>query len=121
MSLCLAGGGAVAKLSAVAFTLLWTHTIEKTVWEEHWRVFRDRLVVIEARIQGSGAGMEPPPEAIFAHGFYSWRPNVSPLRYLVLRRAPEAGDWGICAKQGCKPFSELLPKDADPVRLYPCR
>lgn len=120
MSLCLAGAGAVTKLSLVAFTLAWTHTIEKTAWEEDWRVANGFLVISEARVHGSGAGMEPPPDAVFSNGLYRWRPVIEPQRSLTLRRAPEAGDWRLCVKGICKPFSDFVPEKADPVVLYPC-
>jgi hypothetical protein len=38
LSLCLASAGVVKTLSLVAFTLVWTHSIEKTEWQEDWRV-----------------------------------------------------------------------------------
>ena len=49
------------------FTLAWTHSIEKVRWEEDYRVELDPLTQLPvlhataARIQGSAAGMEPPP------------------------------------------------------------
>jgi hypothetical protein len=38
MSLCLASLGVVKTLSIVAFTLVWTHSVEKVDWQEDWRV-----------------------------------------------------------------------------------
>ena len=38
LSLCLASAGVVKTLSVAAFTLVWTHSIEKIDWQEDWRV-----------------------------------------------------------------------------------
>ena len=121
MSLCIAAAGLAVQIAASTFALAWTHTIEKTVWEEDWRIEGDRLVLDEARIQGSGAGMEPPPEAKLEDGFYGWRPNVPPVPEIVLRRAPQAGDWRLCAAGRCATLAEWLGGEADPVALRPCR
>jgi len=60
---CLIVAGVVAAaLPTEEFTLAWTHSVEKTRWEETYRVDGDRLALIEARIQGMGAGMEPPAD-----------------------------------------------------------
>lgn len=59
MSLCVASAGVVKTLAVVAFTLAWTHSIEKTEWQEDWRVTPQGLELIAARVKGSGAGMEP--------------------------------------------------------------
>jgi len=34
LSLCLASAGVVKTLAVAAFTLAWTHSIEKTEWQE---------------------------------------------------------------------------------------
>jgi hypothetical protein len=118
-ALCLLGAGLSAKIVTAAFTLAWTHTIEHTQWQEDWRVEPDRLVLVEARVKGSGAGMEPAPEAQLRAGWYVWRPELR-LHKLTLRRAPEAGDWEICIAGSCQPLSDRLGIAADPVTLRPC-
>lgn len=120
MSLCLVAAGLAVGIAASSFTLSWTHTIEKTRWEEDWRVEGDRLVIDEARVQGSGAGMEPPAEARLEGGFYVWEPEVAPLNELFLRRAPEAGDWTLCADRRCAGLGDWLGGEADPVKLRSC-
>ena len=67
MGLCIAAGGSLIKAYAgiTAFTLAWTHSVQKTEWEEDWQIVNTRLVIAEARVQGTGAGMEPPAEARF--------------------------------------------------------
>lgn len=117
MSLCLAGAGMVVQIAASAFTLAWTHTIEHTRWQEDWRVTPSGLVVETARIEGSGAGMDPPDGAVLKDGFYTWHPEVPPLKEVVLRRAPQAGDWTLCAGGECTTLGARLGIEADPVTL----
>jgi len=120
MSLCLAAAGLAVEIAASSFTLSWTHTIEKTEWQERWRVESGRLILAEARVKGSGAGMEPPPDARLEGGFYVWNPGIE-REAILLRRDPHAGDWRLCAGGRCAALGEWLGRDADPVRLLPCR
>lgn len=117
MAFCLAAAGIAVHIAASTFTLSWTHTIERTEWREDWRVTQAGLIVDAARITSSGAGMEPPPDAALTEGYYVWRPRLPPLREVVLRRAPEAGDWMLCAAGGCATIGNRLGVDADPVTL----
>ena len=117
-ALCIAGAGLAVQLAASAFTLSWTHTIEKTRWEEDWRIGPHSLVLVEARVKGSGAGMEPPAGARLRGGFYVWRPELE-REEVVLRRDPHAGDWRLCAGGECATIGTWLGRDADPVTLHP--
>jgi hypothetical protein len=118
MSLCLAAASLAIEVAASTFTLSWRHTIEKTLWQETWRVEADRLVLAEARIEGSGAGMEPPPEARLEAGAYVWEPNEARAS-IVLRRYPGAGDWRLCAAGRCDDLGDWMGRDADPVVVLP--
>ena len=121
MSVCLSGGGVVAKLAVAAFTLAWTHTIEHTKWQEDWRVAGHELVITAARVQGSGAGMDPGPGAVLKDGFWEWHPqHIPPRHQILMRRAPQAGDWRLCIAGTCHAFAHWLPAAADPVTLTPC-
>jgi hypothetical protein len=116
-----AAGALVAKLAgAAAFTLAWTHSIEKIPWEEDWRVTAAGLVLEQARVKGSGAGMEPPPEARLEGGVWRWAPRVPPLPELVLRRSGFTADWRLCADGRCRRMDEMVPAGADPVTLRAC-
>lgn len=95
MSLCLTMAGKAAMLGASAFTLTWTHSIEKTRWEEDWMLTPSGLVISEARVQGSGAGMEPPEGAHFDGEWWRYRPSLPPLPKLVLGASGKAGAWTI--------------------------
>ena len=118
-ALCLAAGGEVIRVAALTFTLAWTHTIERTAWEEDWRVEPAALVLVEARVKGTGAGMEPPEDARFDGTWWRWAPGLT-LASVTLRRAPEAGDWRLCTAAGCRRFGDLLPAGADPVTMTSC-
>ncbi len=122
MALCLIVGGSVAaKLAGVvAFSLVWTHSVEKTQWEEDWRIGPQGLVLTEARVAGHGAGMEPPPGARLEGGFWRWRPNVPVVTEVVLRRSGATADWSLCTAGTCRAFDALIPADADPVTLAGC-
>jgi hypothetical protein len=121
--LCLLVAGAVvARLAGVeAFTLAWTHSVEKTEWQEDWRIADGRLDLVEARVKGTGAGMEPPPEARLVDGSWRWRPAMPPRPEIVLRRSGATADWRLCpAGEACRPLGAHLPPAADPVVLAPC-
>jgi hypothetical protein len=118
MSLCLAGAGLLVQLGVNQLTLGWTHSVQKTRWEEDWRETPAGLVMTQARVQGSGAGMDPPPESRLIDGAWRWTPSVPPLRELVLRRSGATADWDVCRNGSCAPMAELVT--GDPVTLKPC-
>ena len=108
LSLCLASAGVVKTLSITAFTLVWTHSIEKVDWQEDWRIARDGLELVQARIKGSGAGMEPPPEARLVDGWFQWWPARAPMPQLVLGNSGAAGEWRLCSDGHCRTLSEIF-------------
>lgn len=120
MSLCLAAASLLVPLMSDAVTLSWTHSVERTEWQEEWRARDGALALVQARVKGSGAGMEPPPDARLVDGFYVWRPEVPPVDELVLRRSGATEDWRMCVAGSCRRSGDLLPPDADPVVLRPC-
>lgn len=112
-----------AQLPTPAFTLAWDHTIEKIRWEEDYRVTPDGLLLGEARVRGSGAGMEIPDGAVLREDAWHYQRQVPPLQPLRLGRTPEAGDYQLCDAKGCKLFSEWLgpPTANQPVvELWSC-
>ena len=118
--ICLLAGSTIAPVMAGAITLAWTHSVEKIVWEEDWRSGVAGLELVEARVRGSGAGMEPPPEARFKDGVYSWRPSVPPQKEIVMRRSGATADWRICVAGRCRPMEAYVPAEADPVVMRVC-
>lgn len=120
MSLCLAAGALVISLGTRELTLSWRHSVEKSLWEELWREAPDGLVLAEARVQGSGAGMDPPDGARLVDGFWRWRPDLPALPEVVMRRSGATADWRICIEGRCRPLGELVPPETDPVVLKRC-
>lgn len=118
IGLCVLGGGVALSIAASTFTLSWTHTVEKTLWLERWTVEADRLRLTEAEVEGSGAGMDPAPDARRLGDRYVWNPDETRAE-VVLRRDPHAGDWRLCAAGRCAMLGDWLKVDADPVTLKP--
>lgn len=120
MNLCLMAGAFVVSLGVPQITLAWTHSVEKIAWEEDIALTEAGVTLIEARIKGSGAGMEPPPEARLEGGFWRWKPSVPPQREIVMRRSGATADWRVCVKGSCQPMHAFVPAKADPVVLRAC-
>jgi hypothetical protein len=107
--LCLAAGIASAMLTVNTFTLAWTHSIEKIRWEEDWRIDAGALRISEARIRGSGAGMEPPPDAVLRDGVWHYSPPLPPQKSLRLTHSPHGTGYELCFSGQCKPLAQHLP------------
>lgn len=110
-----AAAGFLALTSADHFTLAWTHSVEKVEWREDWRVDGGRLVLWRASVQGSGAGMEPPPEAVLKDGRWTWFPQKA-FAEVALARSDFAGDWRLCVDGECREF----PSEKGQTRLRAC-
>jgi hypothetical protein len=122
MPLCVAAGGAVVALALQTFTLAWTHSIEKIRWEEDWRVDGARLVLVEARVRGSGAGMEPPAGSILENGVWRYDPHMPPLEVVRLTHSHYAAGYELCHDGGCTPLADAAPlaRDGDVIELRAC-
>jgi hypothetical protein len=122
LSLCLASAGVVKTLSIAAFTLAWTHSVEKTEWQEDWRITAKGLELRQARVKGSGAGMEPPPDARLVAGWFRWRPKRGPMPELVLGNSGAAGEWRLCSDGNCRTLSEIFghPVGANVTKVRAC-
>lgn len=115
--LCIGSGKAIA-LAAGLFTLSWTHSVERIAWRESWAVTQDGLVLKEARVKGSGAGMEPGEGARHKDGWWIWEPHTTPLAELVLASSGATGaGWMLCGANGCE---ELGRETGTPIVLRPC-
>lgn len=118
MSVCLLVGAKQIVFATSAFTLAWTHSVEKTRWEEDWLVTPDGFEIVEARVAGSGAGMEPPEDAVFDRGTWRYRPQLPMQAELVLARSGATGDgWQICFDGRCRDIAEAA---GAPAILRPC-
>jgi hypothetical protein len=118
MSACLLVAGREIVLAAAMFTLTWTHSVEKTGWEEDWRVTPAGLALVEARVRGSGAGMEPGEGAVLRDGWWRWTPRQAPLPRLTLAASGATGQgWRLCHDGECE---EIGGEAGNPVEIAPC-
>ena len=106
---CLFIAGALrAVIPSDHFTVAWTHSVEKTRWEERYVVEASDLRLTAARIQGSGAGMDPPADAIFHDGWWSWTPAVNRFPQLRLTLSPFTRDYDLCWRGRCHELHRLV-------------
>lgn len=98
MSLCVASALVAASFAGSAFTLSWTHSVERTEWRERWRITDGRALQLEeARVRGSGAGMEPPEGAVLRDGWWIYRPTLAAQPALLLAVSGATPDgWQLC-------------------------
>lgn len=121
MSLCLASAALALGLGVGQFTLAWTHSVERTEWRERWRLDGAELVLDEARVRGSGAGMEPPEGAVLQDGWwvYHAQRRLGELRLAV--SGATGGGWRLCTATGCFDLETALALAGRPpalVRVY---
>ena len=109
------------------FTLAWTHSIEKVRWEEDYAVVAAAsagqppvLQARTARVRGSGAGMEPPDDAVLRNGWYEYTPRMGSPQGLRLTRSPYTADYAWCVDGQCVPLGQWLPSDGGVTLLTPC-
>lgn len=118
MGLCILAGGKITALAISAFTLSWTHSVQKTEWRENWAITPAGLQLGEAAVKGSGSGMEPGPNAVLKNGWWVWRPSLPPQSQISLAASGmTASAWKLCHDGGC---IELGAKAAEPVILQAC-
>jgi hypothetical protein len=120
---CLFIAGALrAVIPAHDFTVAWVHSVARTQWEERYRVDGNALRLVEARIQGSGAGMDPPPDAQFRNGWWTWRPSVGSLPALRLTLSSFTRDYDLCWSGRCQTLRSLAatPAATAVVELRAC-
>lgn len=116
MSLCVAAGGKLLALAVSGFTLSWTHSVEHVEWWERWEAGPGGLRPVEARVMGSGAGMEAPEGAVERADGWHYTPKL-PLQREVFLAASGAtgGGWTLCAADTCQVIGAAA---GAPVRLW---
>lgn len=108
-------------LPAEEVTLSWTHSIERVEWRETWGVRPSGLSLREARVRGSGAGMEPGEGARLEAGWWVWQPAAEVAR-LTLARSGTVEDYRLCLGDLCRPLTAWfsgLPESGS-LALTPC-
>jgi len=112
-AICLIVAGIVrATLQGPEFTLAWEHSVAKTRWEERYRLDGDSLTLVEARVEGSGAGMESPPGARLRDGSWVWQPQ-SVHAELRLTRSTFTRDYTLCADGRCADLGNWVGTPAE--------
>jgi hypothetical protein len=109
-----------ATLATTSFTLAWTHTVEKTLWEEDYLVAGAWLYLVAARIRGSGAGMEPPAGAVCIDDAWHYRPEHRWHARLLLARSEFGSDYQLCLGKRCRPLGHYLPGPPAPTEILAC-
>lgn len=114
---CLAIGAATILLAAPEFTLEWTHSVERVAWRETWRVAAAGLTLESAAVQGSGAGMEPGPEARLEDGWWVSPGGLTVPALTLAASGATGGGWRLCADGACR---EIGADAGRPISLAPC-
>ncbi|MEZ2721334.1 DUF1850 domain-containing protein [Paenalcaligenes hominis] len=117
----------VVVMPTQAFTLAWQHSIEKVRWEEDYTIKLDAisqqpvLLAGLARVTGSAAGMEPPPNAKWRAGWYEYQPEPIKQPVLTLMRSEYTADYEWCEQDQCRPLADYLPSDGGVTQLSACQ
>ena len=120
-------GSPVVFVPMTEFTLAWTHSIEKVRWEEDYAVRLDPLSrqpllhAVQARVRGSAAGMEPPPDAVLRQGWYQYTPAIKNPPELRLTRSEFTPDYEVCVPGRCQPMADWMASDGGITLLKACR
>ena len=120
MCIAFVAGATSVFLQTDKITLSWVHTVERTPWEEDYVVENGALVIEEARVKRSGAGMDPPDGASWSRGWWHYRPSIRPLPEVLLANSSFAAGYTVCWNGNCLALNKLLPP-ATPVRLFATR
>jgi hypothetical protein len=99
----------VTVLPANTLTLAWTHTVEGTRWEEDYAVVEGALVLQEARVKTSGAGMDAPANAVWTGEWWRYVPSLGPLHEVVLAYSAFAPGYTVCWHGTCRQLQTLIP------------
>jgi hypothetical protein len=120
LSVCVLIGSLHWSIPTNDFTLAWTHTVEKIRWEEDY-VLKGRMLVLKAaRIAGSGAGMEPPADAVWRDGVWHYTPASTPLPRLVLANSSFGGHYDICFAGECRALPVADDSSPRSTVIEPC-
>jgi hypothetical protein len=105
------------------FTVAWDHSVEKIRWEEDYRIEGNRLHAVAARVQGCGAGMEIPDDAVRHGNAWEYRPRTHFMERLRLTRSSFTGDYQLCWEGTCRTLTDLLGpfEEGAVVEVFPCR
>lgn len=118
MALCVLSAAGLLRIATTSFMLQWTHSVEKIPWQEDWQLTPAGFVLTQARIKGSGAGMEPPEDAVLRDGWYHYVPGIPPRQEIILAASGSTvSGWQLCANGSCR---ELGTQSEDIITLKQC-
>ena len=114
--------GVVHVLPTDSFTLRWTHSVERTPWEEDFVVQGTALQLREARVTRSGAGMDPPPAATWSDGWWRYHPALGLLPEVILANSEFADGYVLCWHGGSCVSLDTVAAKGTPVKIaaMPC-
>ena len=119
-ALCIAliGSTIAVVLPTDKITLSWTHIGRANALEEDYAIEKGALVITEARVARSGAGMDAPSGAIWAQGRWHYVPSLDPLPEIILANSSFAGGYSVCWEGSCRRLSDVIAAD-NIVKLAP--
>ena len=102
-------------LSTVVFptqsvTLSWIHSVEKVRWEEDYRLHGDKMILSEARIRSSGAGMDAISGATWENGYWRYTPILGLLSSVRLANSEFAQGYTLCWDERCRPLDTIIAR-----------
>lgn len=121
--IAVAAGLLLHVLPASTATLSWRHSVEHTLWEEDYVVRGAALVVREARVHASGAGMEAGPGALWDGSAWRYVPSLPPLDEVVVANSGFASGYALCLPGlGCAPLTRYVPSGSQArITVRPCK
>jgi hypothetical protein len=102
-------------------TIAWEHSIDKTRIEEDYQSIDYTLVITEVRTRGPAAGIEPPPHASFAQGWWRYRPDLEPLSRSLFANTLQPSGYEICHSGRCTLLRERIGDEQRLLEMAPCR
>jgi hypothetical protein len=103
-------GATIMVLPTATITLSWTHSVEKTRWEEDYVASAAGVNIVEARIEALGAGMEPPASAARKGKWWHYQPALPSLSSVDLANSMIGGGYTVCWDGQCRPLGSVLPR-----------
>lgn len=91
-------------------TLKWIHSVEKVPWEEDYLATTNGLIITEACVRRSGAGMEPPASARFDGIWWRYKPALPALPSVALANSTFVQGYQICWGGRCQQLSNVVSK-----------
>ena len=73
------------------------------------------LVITGARIRGSGAGMDPPSNALLQNGVWHYELADPWRKEVVLARSSYVQDYALCMHGKCRTLGDWIPVEVGPT------